>query len=369
VEAASAASQAGAYAVLYSGEDVLPYYRPRVIAMAFGQVDPAGAAMHNAAWYSSRGIELRLSRPVRHLNSTAMEITDASGSVERFDSIVIATGATASSAPFPVEVSLPVFKLWTVGDAAALRAAMRSGIRLVIIGGGLIGIETALRAADYGAEVIIVELMDRLLAAFLSPRGSVVLHSRLMQKGIRIECGRRIKAVVKTESGSAMVQLEDGTAVGADMVVLAAGSRRDVLFVKEAGLATGWGVIVDGKLATSQPGIFACGDVAQSGPVPRSSASIAAAQGRCAGANAVAIASGSTAVEFRQRAVAVSLSCCGFDVQMAGEKAGDGAEEDLLDGNSDAVYRACAVRDGKVIGVQMVGTALEFRKYAAMLGV
>lgn len=367
VEAAAAAAAAGCETVLYSDEGVLPYYRPRVPAVAFSGFDPAAATMHDAAWYSSRRIELRLATPVRAIPAGALEVATAAGP-EKFDAIILAHGSCAAPAPFKTAAASPVFPLWTVADALAVRniLAGKPSARLVLVGGGMIGIETALRAAERGAKVVIIEALGRLLAAHLSDRASGALHERLKRKGVEIIPGRKVLHVAASPGG-ASIALDDGSSLETDMIIPSAGVRRNLSLAAGAGLAVDWGIKVGADLATSRPGIFACGDIAQQDTAPRCSAAIAAAQGRCAGANAAAAVAGRPTSAFSPPVIPMSLSCCGFDIQIAGRRAGDGSEEQLLDGNDEVTYRGCAVRAGKITGVQMVGATRDFRKYMAMM--
>ena len=142
-EAAGAASEAGADVVLFGREGCLPYYRPRLTAVAFGQADAASLSIRPAEWYAARRIELRPDAEVSEIAAAGPTVTSG-GRNERFDALILCAGAEPVRPPSAATAGRAVYSLWTLAHAHMLRSRVRAGEAMAIIGGGILGIEAAL---------------------------------------------------------------------------------------------------------------------------------------------------------------------------------------------------------------------------------
>ncbi len=366
VEAAAASAAAGADAVVvYSAESSLPYFRPRLVAMGFGQANQNAIQLHPANWYAERRIALRLNTPARRLKLEPLAvITD--GGEEAADAIIVACGATPMRPPAPGLDDPRVHVLWNKADATALHAALRSDGQLVILGGGILGIEAALRAIEARQSVTIVERLDHLMPSQFGPRAAAVLLEQLTARGIRIHTGRTLTRVEsRTEDKSLGLVLDDGTHLPCDYMLLSAGARPALDLAQTSALRTRRGIVVTTTLQTSAARIFAAGDVAELPFLTRCAVREATAQGHLAGTNAVAAVHGQPGAIYKTIPLPLTYKAPGFEVNAIGLADGPGCETQILETRQEHAFRALILQNGVLVGVQMIGTREGFDEYAA----
>lgn len=365
VEAARVAAEAGARVTLYGDEGVLPYYRPRLVALAFGELRLENMFQHPAAWFAERQIALRCDAPVTALDPAGLRVT-AGGIPEAFDALILANGAVPLLPAFAAVAPEAVLPLWTARQADGIHARVRAGARVVVLGGGILGLEAALRAVAAGLRVHLVERMPHLMPAQFGPRASRVLRRRLEAKGIGLSLGRTLTGVARGADGLRLV-LDDGAGLEADLILVSMGARPGLALAQAAGLTTDRGVAVDRQLRTSAPRVFAAGDVAQCAGLTRCSVREALAQGRVAGANAVALLAGRPLQAYRPETLPLAFKNGDFELYALGQPGGDGHEEDVLDGSTELVLRSLVKRNNVTVGVQMIGTREGFDALAAQV--
>jgi NAD(P)H-nitrite reductase large subunit len=362
VEAARAARDAGAEVVVFSAEDTAPYFRPRLVALAFGQIELSGMVFHPPAWYAAQGIALRLGTPVDALEPAALAL-HANGGVERFDAVVLAAGAEPV-VPFGPGLPAGVVPLWNATHAAAIRARVRPGAHLVVVGGGILGLEAALRAREAGMTVRLLELQERLMPAQFGPSASHVLLRLLAAKGVEVSLRSRVTRLAPGSDGVGVLVERDGEHVEECACCLVAVGARPLKGLGErAGLAVERGVKVDDALQTSVPRVFGAGDVNQLRGVLRCSAREAQAQGRVAGANAVAAVRGEPLRMYQPELQPLTLKVRDFEMHAAGDAGSEGTTEQPLEASTETRCRVLVLKDGLVAGVQMVGTREGFDDY------
>lgn len=361
--AARETAKAGCETVLFSNESVPPYFRPRLPAMAFGGIEPDSISMHPFDWYGGNGIDLRLDAGIARVSvDGGVELGD--GRTEEFDYLILTTGAGPILPPFArAALSDAVLPLWNYNDALAIRNRLRTGMSLVVIGGGIIGIETALRATAAGCAVTIVEKAPMLMARNFGGKASRIIAAELKGKGIAIMTGEMVKSLDCAASGAVRVGLADSV-IESDMAVLSLGAAIDAGLAAEAGLEAGRGILVDDNLRCSSPAVFAAGDVAQFPTPTVCSAKEALAQGKMAGINAAAAARGGELSTYRPKPATMRFKDGGFEIYSVGAPpSGDDREEDILQ-FGDGVYRALVYdNSNRLVGVQMVGSDEDFGVY------
>ncbi|MEI6808747.1 MAG: FAD-dependent oxidoreductase [bacterium] len=368
VEAAATAAASGAQVTLFSAEPVLPYFRPRLIALAFGQVAGEAVRLHPAQWYLDKGITLRLDSRVTAFDADRCSLTI--GTEEHsFEGIVLTTGAEPILPCFASGAPDHVMPLWTAENADRIRSLIKPGGTIGIVGGGAIGVEAALRATSAGIKAVIIERAGGLIAGRLMPAAADVLMKQLVEKGIRILLKTAVMQTAALPGGRALITLDSGEAVEADLVILCVGSKNDLGMAQRAGLKTSAGVIVDSRLQTSAPHVFACGDIAEVGGIMCSTAAEAVIQGRIAGANLCAVLSGGSGdmLNHKHKSESVSIKLGDLEMHLAGRPQGSGLEVKVLEGSNERACRLLVMKDGRTVGVQMVGTNLDFRKFADTL--
>lgn len=366
VEAAKAARQAGAdTVVVYSGEAVPPYSRPRLVALAFQQAAADELWLKPADWYAANGIGLRLATPVTGIRPATGEI-EVAGVWETCDAVVLATGA-APIRPVVAGSDDALLPLWNYEQALAVRNRFQPGDTLLVLGGGILGVEAALRAAGAGLKPILVEKCPGLMPTQFTPAAGTVLRTLLEQRGVTVRTGVSLTAAVPAQAaGQWRYQLDDGTAVEARGAILSIGARPALEMARRAGLPVDRGVVVtDTLLADGR--VFAAGDITQFAGGTRCSVREALGQGKVAGANAVAVAAGKPLQLYRYQPAPLQFAFNEIVLCSAGDPgaAGDAEVETLP--APPAAYRALVRRATRLAGVQMIGTKQDFDQYVRQL--
>ena len=249
------AGYSGAITVV-GAEAELPYERPPLSkGYLAGTAAFEDAVVHPAAWYAEHDVDLRTSTTVTGIDRAGRTVELAGGAPLRYDALVLATGAD------PRRLSLPgaerALTLRTRADADAIRATFGAGRRLAIVGGGWIGLEVAAAARAAGTEVTILEYAELPLLAVLGREMAGVFADLHRSNGVDLRTGVSVEAL--TPAG---VQLAGGEVVAADAIVVGVGVRPRTELAEAAGLAVDDGVLVDAALRSSDPAVFAVGDIA-----------------------------------------------------------------------------------------------------------
>jgi len=248
---------------LLASENHLPYERPPLSKKYLaGEAAFEKAIVRPASWYEEQHIDLRLGATARSIDRSARLVTLADGGTVPYERLVLATGSRPRTLGLGGADSANVFYLRTVDDADAIRGVIGPDRSLVIIGGGWIGLEVAATARQAGTAVTIIERSEAPLAGVLGVEMGRVFGDLHRSHGTEIRAGVEITQFV-TESGRVTgVALDNGEVVHADAVVVGIGVTPDVTLAQEAGLAVDNGVLVDASLRTSDPHIWAVGDIA-----------------------------------------------------------------------------------------------------------
>jgi len=234
--------------VLFGAEAHLPYERP-ALSKGYLQGTAEAPFVHPAEWYAEQDVDLRLGTRVTALDAAAHEVETADGDRLRYTKLLLTTGSS-------VRRLADAVTLRTLDDSDRLRAALRPGARVVIVGAGWIGLEVAAAARVAGAEVTVLEQAPAPLLAALGPEMAAVFARLHVEHGVDLRCGVTVRAV-KSDA----VLLDDET-IPADLVVAGIGVTPDVDLARAAGLAVDNGVVVDEHLRSSAPDVCAAGDVA-----------------------------------------------------------------------------------------------------------
>lgn len=249
--------------VLVGEEPQLPYQRPPLSkAHLKGEIDAERLQLWPSAFYRDRGIELRLSVAVRKLEPRARRVMLSDGEEIGFDIAVIATGTRARIPPFPGTRLEGVLSLRTIADVERLRSKLNHGRRVVIVGGGYIGLEVAAVLREMGKDVAIVEAEDRLLKRVCAEPTGRFFERLHRDFGVDVITGARVAGLTGDRQVDG-VTLGDGRRLSADLVLLAVGAQANAELAQDAGLAVQDGIVVDALGRTSAAGIYACGDCAR----------------------------------------------------------------------------------------------------------
>nr|WP_296073339.1 FAD-dependent oxidoreductase [uncultured Actinoplanes sp.] len=248
--------------VLLGDEPERPYERPPLSkGLLLGTAERDTVHVHRAGWYPEHDVELRTNSAVVGLDRAAHRVRLADGEQIRYDKLLLATGATPRTLPIPGIDLDGVLHLRTLADCDRIAATVTDGTRLVVIGAGWIGLEVAAAARTRGAAVTVVETASLPLQRVLGDRLAAAFADLHREHGVVFHFGTRTRELRGTGRVSHVV-LDDGTVLDADVVLVAVGVSPNTALAEQAGLRVGNGILVDSRLRTDDPDIFAAGDVA-----------------------------------------------------------------------------------------------------------
>jgi 3-phenylpropionate/trans-cinnamate dioxygenase ferredoxin reductase subunit len=249
--------------VLAGEEPAAPYQRPPLSkAWLKGEAELEDLLLRPESFYAEHDIELRTGVTATAIDRVAKTVAFVDGTVEPYDVLILATGSTARRLNLPGADREELLELRTLAHAERLKAALAPGRRLAIVGGGYIGLEAAASARALGAEAVVIERMDRVLARVASKTLSDFFTAYHRKHGVEILTSAEVAAF---EDGG--VRLADGTRVAADAVLVGVGALAHEGLAQAAGLDCLNGVVVDQAARTSDPSIHAIGDVTHR-PIP-----------------------------------------------------------------------------------------------------
>ncbi|KQZ70194.1 NAD(P)/FAD-dependent oxidoreductase [Nocardioides sp. Root151] len=243
---------------VFADEAHLPYERPPLSkGVLLGKDEPDSAIVHAKEWYADHDVDLRTATAVDALD---LDTGAVLAGEERlvFDRLLLATGSRPRHLAMADESGAPVAYLRTFEDSAALKSSFGEGRRLVIIGGGWIGLEVAAAAREAGTEVTIVESLELPLLRVLGPE--VAGHFADLHRSHGVDL--RLSASVTSIDADGTVHLADGEAIGSDLIVVGIGVEPVDDLARAAGLSVDNGILVGQDLRSSDPRVFAAGDVA-----------------------------------------------------------------------------------------------------------
>ena len=250
--------------VLLIGDEIeRPYERPPLSKGFLLDREPREKAhVHEADWYDKHDVELRLGTTVAAIDRGAHQVRLGSGEPIRYDRLLLATGASPRRLAVPGAKLQGIHYLRTMADSAALKQALApGGRRVVVAGAGWIGLETAAAARSHGNDVTIIEPEPTPLHAAMGPELGGMFGDLHREHGVDLRLDQGVAGFWGAGQVSAVVT-SGGAEVPADVVIVGIGARPNTALAEEAGLEVSDGILVDQSLRTSDPDIFAAGDVA-----------------------------------------------------------------------------------------------------------
>jgi len=340
-------------------EEPYPYYqRPRLWQFLADEIEQQTLYFRSPDWYAAKGIQVHPGARVTALDPAEHRLTLAEGGNIHYDRLLLATGAQPFVPPFAGTDKDGVFTLRTLDDARAMKAYATDIRSVVVIGCGLLGLETARALLSLGLDVRMLESEARLLPRQLDGQGAQVLQARLEAIGLHFLTEAQTETILGNERVTG-VRLRDGRVVEGEMVLISTGIRSRVVLAREAGLEVNRGLIVDEQLRTSAPDVYAAGDVAEFEGIVYGIIPAAIEQAQVAAANMVSEGSAT----YSGTVPATTLKIVGIDLTSLGDATAAGDEFDILRQTDSAagVYRRLTLRDGKIVGAILLGDTQNIR--------
>jgi len=330
--------------LILSEEEEMPYYRMSLTRYLAGEIDETKLDLHPSSWYDEKNITLGLKSVVSELHLDKKEVVLTNKSVIGYGKLVLATGASPFVPPFPGANLKNVVTLRTHLDTKALLDLCCDNMPIVCIGGGLLGLEIAGALAHQGASVTVLEALDWLLPRQLDEPASQILEKMINTMGISVKTKAHTQALLG-DSEVTSILLDDGTIIPANIVVVSAGVRPNVNLAKKAGLEVNRGILVNDYLQTSNPDVFAAGDVTEHKGVLYGLWLPAKSQGTIAGL----CAAGEKAV-FTGIHPSTKLKVLGIDLFSIGQYMAQNDTDIVLSETKDGNYASFVFHNGILAG-------------------
>lgn len=348
-----ARGDSGAEVHIYGAEPYPYYLRPRLWEFLAGEIEREALYFRPLEWYADQGIQIHLNARVTELNPPEHRLTLANGEKIPYDRLLLATGAQCFVPPFEGTDKAGVFTLRTLDDALTMQTYARDITSTVVIGGGLLGLETARALVALGLAVTVIEFAPHLLPRQLDSQGAQILRDHLESIGIRLILTNAQTKKILGEQRATGVQLQNERVVEGELVLISTGIRSRVELPRQAGLEVNRGVVTDEQLRTSATDVYAAGDVAEFGGLVYGIIPAAIEQARAAAANMVSDGS----VTYHGTVPATTLKVVGIDLTSLGNATAQGDEYTILrrTGPAAGIYRRLTLRDGKIVGAILLG--------------
>ncbi|MFF4546589.1 NAD(P)/FAD-dependent oxidoreductase [Streptomyces sp. NPDC001406] len=250
--------------VLLGQEQEAPYERPPLSkGYLMGKQDRETIFVHPSQWYTDNAIDLRLGITATALDPSGKTVTVSTGETVGYDKLLLATGASPRRLPVPGADLDGVLYLRSVQDSERIKDTFQHASRIAFVGGGWIGLEVAAAAREAGVESTVLERGELPLCRVLGPQIAQVFADLHREHGVDVRVSAHVSEILDGGGGKAAgVRLADGSVIEADAVVVGIGAAANTALAADAGLQVDIGVVVDAALRTSQPDIYAAGDVA-----------------------------------------------------------------------------------------------------------
>lgn len=335
---------------MFSREDHHYYYRPALPEYLAGEKTTRALTLHDGSWYEKNRIEIRLTTEIVDILPVEKTVLASDGKTYAYDRLLLATGGRAVVPKIPGNDLEGVFTLHTVADADAMIRWSGSAKNLVVIGGGILGIEAGNGLRRRGLQVTVVGRNKRLLPRQTDAASAVFLRRRLEEMGFTFHLGVVPREIARSDRRLAVV-LEDGRTLETDMVLLSAGAAPDLALARKLGLKIGKAVEVDDRLRTSVEDIYAAGDLVEHRGVYYGIWPPAMAQGRAAGVNMT----GREAV-YPGTLQSYRLKVAGIDLFSMGNIDADGGDRcTVRSDEGKGIYRKLVIEDRCVAGAILLG--------------
>jgi nitrite reductase (NADH) large subunit len=349
---------------IFGDETHVNYNRILLSSVLAGEKSVDDIVLNGLDWYEKNGIDLRLGVRIIDVDPVVKTVTGDDGSVTSYDKLLLATGSMPIIPSIEDVKKDGVFVFRNLDDTRGLLERARPGLKAVVIGGGLLGLEAARGLQVQGCDVTVVHLMETLMERQLDPTGGSYLSAKMNQMGITVLLGLSTTKVLGNGHVQG-VEFKGGGSIPADLVVVAAGIRPNVTLGEKAGLEIKRGIVVNDYMETSNPDIFAVGECVQHRGICYGLVAPLLEQGKVLAATIT----GNKGPTYEGSVLASKLKIMGVDVFSAGEinDKVDGSEVIRYEDPSIGVYKKLTLKNNKLTGVILVGETADSHNYMEWL--
>lgn len=335
---------------IFTGEAYPFYYRVRFPEMVAGEVTIKEITIHTKEFYQGKNISLHLEESIIQVHPEKKEVLSKKGHTYSYDFLLVATGGNAFVPPIQGNEKKGVFTLRTMKDAIEMKAYSEGIRQAILIGGGLVGLETGGALLKRGIKVAVIEQNPRILPRQMDPEGAQILQAKMESMGFSFFLNGQSEAILGKEKVEG-VRLKDGRVVEGQMAIISAGVRPNIQLAKEMGLEVKNGILVNDRLETKTEGIFAAGDVAEHRGRVYGIWPAAQKQGEIAGTN---MAGGNES--YGGTVISNTLKVVGIDLTATGEIDAEGKLECVVRSDREKCsYCKVTFKEDKIVGCILLG--------------
>lgn len=335
---------------LYGDELFYPYNRLRLSKGLLGSLEEDKLLIQKKEWYGENNITLNKGIKVVSINTDSKKLQLSDGGKTDYTKLLLANGASNFVPDINGINKSGVFTLRTLQDARNIAEESSKCKTVLHIGGGILGLELAWVLAQAGKKIIVSELAERLMPRQLDERASELLENAVKNSGIDIMLGSQISEISVRESGVEGFITNKGEFISCDMVTYSIGVRPNIALLKETDIKVNRGVIVNEKMETNIPDIYAAGDIAEFDGRVYGLWNIAISQGTTAGNNIVGRDS-----SYNYVSPITTMNAFGLSLFSMGTIEEDKATDILVEDNDTKNYKKVFIKNNRVIGAVVIG--------------
>lgn len=343
--------------IILTDEPVPFYSRIRLIDYLAGKVNDKGIIIYKDDWYEKNNIELLLNASVSEIDRDKKQVITATHGNLNYDRLLLATGGFSFVPPMPGSDKKGVFTFRTLKDANEIIHYAEKTKKVLIIGGGVLGLEVGNSLRKQGHKVSVVEFFPRLLPRQMDPEGAELLKAQMENMGFTFYLGAQSKEITG-ENKAERILIGEGTEVDCDLIIISAGIRPQAALAKKLGLKINKGLIVNDRMETEIKNIYAAGDLIEHRGVFYGIWSASQKQGETAGINMAggnALYTGTTPSNV--------LKVVGIDLAAAGDIDAEGKSESIIQKNKyNYIYKKLVIKDKVLSGCILYGDISDYQK-------
>jgi nitrite reductase (NADH) large subunit len=336
---------------LFTDEEYHYYPRPRLDHLLSEKIDLTQIFPYGDEWFKKRNIGVFPRNRISAIDASSKVLISEDGERHSYDKLLLAQGSSPFVPPIDGIKTQGVFTYRNINDVLRIRAYARGKKRAVVIGGGLLGLETARALSELGLKVTVVEFAPRLLPKQLDGEGAQILKSQVEKFGIEVILGITCDRIVSEGTKKCLLLKQIGQ-LESDLFILSTGIRPNIEPAKASGIAVNRGILVDKHMCTNLEDIFAGGDCAEFNSVIYGIIPAAIEQAKTAASNMIG-----QPLEYKGTTFQVTLKVAGIDLTSIGtvNPEGEGYEEVVRKDVAKGVYRKVIIKEGKAVGAIILG--------------
>lgn len=255
--------QPSASVTIIGDEPEPPYSRMALPYLLIQKVGESGTHLRkDADHFKKLKIDIKRDKVTR-VDTGGKQLHLAGGSKVEYDKLLVATGSRPSAPPIPGMDMPGIYPCWTLADARHIAAAAKPGAKVLLMGAGFIGCIILEALAKRGVDLTVVEMADRMVPRMMNEIAGNLIKQWCIDKGVHVHTSTKVVAIEAGKGHKFAVKLDNGSVLDADLIISATGVRPNIEFLQDSGVKTGHGVLINRQMQTSNPDIYAAGDVAE----------------------------------------------------------------------------------------------------------